>query len=62
MLEMSASLEATGGWMIDGVCVFLVYLWTCMCLFLCMYVYVRVHAFERLCVQNVCVTTLARSQ
>lgn len=51
-------LEATGGWMINGVCVFLVYLrvhvYMCMC--------VRVHAFECLCVQNVFVTTLARSQ
>lgn len=58
VLEMSASLEATGGWMINGVCVFLVYLrvhvYMCMC--------VRVYAFECLCVQNVFVTTLARSQ
>lgn len=38
VLEMSASLEAAGGWMIDGVCVFLVYLLTSM--FLCIHVYV----------------------
>ncbi len=42
MLEKSASLEATGGWMIDGVCVFLVYLRTRVCLFLRIYVCVCV--------------------
>lgn len=51
VLQMSASLEATGGWTIDGVCVLLVYLRTCMLCF-----------FECLCVQNLLVATLARSQ
>lgn len=60
LLQMSVLLEATGGWMIDGVCVFLVYLSTCFCAYTCMCV--RVHAFECLCVRNVFVTTLARSR
>ena len=62
VLEMSASLEATGGWMIDGVCVFLVYLCTCvsLCVYMCMCMCVG--AFECLCVQNVFVTTIACSQ
>lgn len=37
--EMYALLEATGGWMIDGVGVFLVYLCTYMCVSLLVYVY-----------------------
>lgn len=44
VLEMSALLEAAGGWMIDGVCVSLVYLCTCM------FSRIRVYVHARTCV------------